>query len=237
MVLFLLLLPRTTGALRIYAISLILTAPFSVVGLSVILKWFNLDNKKQLVAFSIFLLAFLSFSTGIVANAINFATGDIVDFSICFPTDIKKIQESNNLECKWLVYWTYRPDSTIEATLWLLKYHNPNKEVYMDSLLLDKPITPLGEEQIFPFLSAKYGGKMIFKDMKPPHIECIRDVLEKKGFNGYVFLGWHNIADDLIILISKNEKEFLKTSNYSAIFETNGSRIYDCGEGGAIYVQ
>jgi len=230
-----LLLPRTSMALRVLAISLLFTAPFSIVGFSEVIKWLGMvSSKKHLVAFSLFLLVYLSFSAGLVSNIVNTVTGKTSDFSPNRFMDRQRIQGGDNPEAKWFLYWGYRSDPTIVATEWVLKFHNPDKTVYVDLPLYVSPCIRRGSgggvSALSYFLSIeggiRYGGKIVYKDMRPLKMASIKDVLEgrmKKG--GYILLGKYNLAENLLI-IGNGKRLYLKTFDYQSIFGRM-NKIYD----------
>lgn len=230
-----LLLPHTTMALRIFAISLVLTAPFSVVGLSTILKFARFENnRKHLIAFSMLLIMILSFGGGLISNTLNAITGKTVDFSPNKLIDRPEIQKGNNFDAKWFLYWHFRPSCDVNAIEWLLRYHNPNKKIYVDYPLTCAPKTHMGTKAVFRFLSVEYGGRIIYDDMKPPKLASIKTFLEGSGDKGeYILLGYHNVVEDLIIIgkgeTFKKEKQYFKTSDYKNIFNSE-SKIYDVGD-------
>lgn len=228
LILLTMLLPGFTGAFRTFSVSAVLTAPLAVVGFSEIFKRLHLglDHKKCLVAFSLFLTIFLSFKAGLVSNAINTISGEVIDFSLDGHEEYR-IQKSDNLEAKCFLYYNDYSDPSLASIEWLLRHKNSN-ETYMDTPM-SLTLPPQGK--ILPFLSAKYGGRVVYEDMTSPKRVSIKNILKEKKMKrgGYILLGYYNIAEDVIIVKDENDnRQSLKTSDYINLFRSK-NKVYDSG--------
>jgi len=208
---------------RIFGFSLLLAAPLSIRGLSEILKFMKVkEERKHLLAFSLFLFILFAFNYGIIANLVNSVTGEVKDMSLYTP--IETILKSNDLDFKRLAYWEFNceSDSTFNAVKWFFIHQNPNKSIFADFIVHDNHFFDL-------YLPNKYGGKTIHNLIQPKkgNIEYI--LKGRKLEHGYIFLAYHNIWDDFIYV----NKTYYKTSDYLNVFE-GANRVYDSG-GGRIY--
>ena len=234
--LLIMLLPGSFGGLRIFAMSLVLAAPYSVIGFITFLKSLGLKDLKCVAIFSIFLLISLQFNTGVISNIANNIYGKTVDYSHNSPIDREKILKGDNFQAKRKLYEFYPPDSSITGAEWLLTHIISGDTIYADSLLL-RPFyfIPAGGETSFVFLSAKYGGSLVYENMKPPKLAPITTLLiEKRMQKGYLFLTYHNVVDNLIVIEDEHEEyEFYQTSDYISFFEKY-NKVYSNG-GSVVY--
>jgi len=215
------------GMPRIFGFSLLLSAPLTIWGLAEVLKLMGIkEERKHLLAFSLYLFILFAFTYGIVANTVNAVTGEAKDMSLQ-GTFKEKILESDNLRFKRLIYWGWQPDSTYKAVGWFFIHQYPNETLFVDSLVSDSHLFTL-------HLPREYGGKIIC-NLTQPKVKSIENVLKSEIRNGYVFLAYHNLHDNFIYVADKKGNEiYYRTSNYRWIFEKM-SKIYDSG-GGAFYV-
>jgi len=211
------------GMPRIFGFSLLLTAPLAMWGLSEILKLMSVkDERKHLLVFAAFLFVLFAFNYGIVANTINAVTGEARDMSLC-GTFKEKILESDNVHFKRLIYWGWEPDSTIKATAWFFIHQDPERRIYVDSLVADSHLFTL-------HLPREYGGKIVC-NLTQPRTSGIEKVLKSGVRDGYVFLAYHNIHDNFIFVVDKKRNEiYYKTSDYQDIFGKM-NMIYNSGGG------
>lgn len=236
-----LLLPRTSMALRIFSISLVILAPLSIVGFSTFIKLTKLNDIKSidrrcLISFSLLLLIFLLINTGFVSNTI---TKNIKDFNFIDFIDKEKIQRSDDPEAKWFLYWggfNYCPVQNLKSSEWLLRHQIPGRRIYVDDIFIRGLYLRYGNSPtLFAYLP--YGERQVF-NMTHPKTTDITDYLKEKGNvrgGEYIYLGYHNCVEGLIFLRNKTtmDKEFLRVENYSFLFEAE-SKIYN-SEGCTIF--
>ena len=235
LLLSILLLPKAIGALRIFAMSLILTAPFAVYGFFTLFKLFHLNSKYYLVIFSLFLFIFLIFGNGLIASVLNIICNETVDYSSHFLLHRQSIQKGSDPEAKSYLYWGYPHDLTIATNEWILRHKELGKKTYVDSPSLNIFLTRRGGEAGASYVSIKYGNKVVYGDMVSPNLALMDDLLNKEIKNSdYILLRYYNVVENMIIIVdNKGEKTFLKTSNYKNIFISK-LKIYSNG-GGIIY--
>ncbi|AKB74544.1 hypothetical protein MSLAZ_1283 [Methanosarcina lacustris Z-7289] len=226
------ILPHSMGNGRLLSMVLIFASPLCIYSFLFLLKPLKLDHNKALKVFSIFLFVFFIFGSGISSNIINTASGTTVDYSINRQMDRLAIQEGDG-KGKWLLYWPYRLDSTIDATDWFVM-HNSGKPIYLDWCLYYHFITHEGTSDIHKFYNVDYGRKKIFANMVMANKILISDVLSgTKPVNRgeYLFLAHHNTIENSIIIDDKN---IIKTSDYAEHFDE-----MDCiyNDGGNILFQ
>lgn len=202
------------GMPRILGFSLLFTAPLAIWGLSEVLRFLHI-KEKNLLFFSIYLFILFAFASGIVANTINAITGEVKDMSLIsvLPNAVFKenIMECDNLHFKRLIYWGWEPDSTIKATAWFFIHKNPERRIYVDSLVADSHLFTL-------HLPREYGGKIVC-NLTQPRTSGIEKVLKGGVRDGYVFLAYHNIHDNFIFVVDRKGNEtYYKTSDYQNIF-------------------
>lgn len=209
--------PHSMGNSRLLSMVLIFSSPLCICSFLFFLKPLKLDQKKALTVFSIFLFVFFIFGSGISSNIINTVSGTTVDYSINRQMDRLDIQESDG-KGKWLLYWPYRLDSTIDATDWFVM-HNSGKPIYLDWCLYSHFITHEGTSYIYKCYNVDYGKNKIFENMVIANTLLVSDVLNgKRPINNgdYLFLAYHNVVENSIIL---NEQTSIKTSNYTEHFD------------------
>jgi len=90
------------------------------------------EERKHLLAFSLYLFILFAFTYGIVANTVNAVTGEAKDMSLQ-GTFKEKILESDNLRFKRLIYWEWQPDSTYKAVGWFFIHQYPNESFLLIS--------------------------------------------------------------------------------------------------------
>ncbi|MCX7640648.1 MAG: DUF2206 domain-containing protein [Pyrinomonadaceae bacterium] len=216
-----LLLPRIMGTVKIYAVSLVLLAPFSFLGFSLILKILNRaikhkERKRYDLHFSIFLLIFLLFGSGFVSGTVEILTNKTFD-----PAD----------PINW---WPVPNQQDVYATEWLLLRH-ANGKLYVDDVFRECMFVKgggfrprFGDSFNFPL---EYAGKKVY-EIKPIRTSSLRIYLEKEGEveqGSYVYLGYHNTIYNFIGIINEDgEKIPLKTDENFNLFIKN-SKIYDNG--------
>jgi len=209
------------GMPRIFGFSLLLTAPLSIWGLSEILRLIGIKaERKHLLIFSLYLFILFVFTYGIVANSINIITGEARDLSL--HGRIKEtILESNNLEFKRFIYWGWQPDSAFKAASWFFVHQNPNKDVYVDSLIrtCGQP-TCLRLEIVLP---REYGGRII-SNLTQPKVGKMESILEGNWRSGYIFLSYHNTRENFIVI----GEDIYMTSDFKDIF-SQLNKVYDSG--------
>lgn len=219
--LMILLLPKVMGTVRIYAISLLLLAPFSISGFSLLLNGLlrlgktKEKTKKKMchILFSILLLLLLLFGSGFISTVMTKVTHKSFD-----PTN----------PMNW---WTVPNWYDIQATEWLLLHHGYDK-LYLDEIFSHMMFVRggafTGGNFNFPI---EYAGKKVY-NFKPLRTLPIKDFLE--GENGieqrsYIYLGYHNILQNFIGIKTETGKKIpLRTSNYLSQFEEQ-SKIYNNG--------
>ena len=219
------------GTVRIFGFSLLLTAPLAIIGFSEVLRVIgHKEERKHLLAFSIYLFILFAFTYGFVANSINFITKDVKDMSL--HGNIKeKILESDNIYFKHLIYWDIyfkrQPDSICKAVVWFFIHQRSNEELFVDSLVLGSYLFTL-------HLPREYSG-VIVCNLTQPNVKDIGKILRGEIREGYVFLAYHNLHDNFIYVADMKGNEFYyRTSNYKWIFEKM-NKIYDsCG--GTFYI-
>ncbi len=116
---------------RIFHITLILLAPFSVVGLRTILKSSNNQNaaNKHLIPFAVLLIVFFLLNSGFVAEFIP------NDYSPNTYINKEKIIASDNIQAKYLLYRDYYvPSQDVQASEWIKNYSDARKRIYSDRL-------------------------------------------------------------------------------------------------------
>ncbi|MEM3549516.1 MAG: DUF2206 domain-containing protein [Candidatus Bathyarchaeia archaeon] len=241
--LMMLFLPYSSGGLRVYAMSLLLTSPSCIVGFKELLRQLGEMllgshilhiNRRYLTIFSIFLCVSLSFNAGLVSNFVNSLSGSVIDFSHNSLIDKQKVQAGNNLDAKVKLYTFYPSDFTIQAAEWLFATHNPSRHIYVDYTLM-RPFQLIrrGGETVFPLLSVNYGGKIVYEDMRPPTLCDLGTILRNSSsLKGYILLAYHNKVEGWMVIEEKAQKFFLNMSNYKGIFE-NMNKIYD-NDGGVV---
>ena len=214
------------GMPRIFGFSLLLTAPLAIWGSSEILRMIGIkEERKHLLAFSIYLFILFAFTYGFIANSINIITGGAKDISL-YGNIKEKILEGDNIYFKRLIYWRWQPDSTYKAVKWFFIHQHPNEVLFVDSLILDSHLFTL-------HLPREYGGKIC--NLTQPKVKNIENILKGETRLGYVFLAYHNLRDNFIYVADKKGNEFYyRTSDYRWIFEKM-SKIYD-SSGGAFYI-
>ncbi|AKB19815.1 MULTISPECIES: DUF2206 domain-containing protein [unclassified Methanosarcina] len=220
------ILPHSMGNGRLLSMVLIFASPLCIYSFLFFLKPLKLDHNKTLTIFSIFLFVFFIFGSGISSNIINTVSGTTVDYSINRQMDRLAIQESDGTG-KWLLYWPYRLDSTIDATNWFVT-HNSGKHIYLDWCLYNHFITHEGTSEIHRCYNVDYGRKKIFENMVMANRVLFTEVLRgiKPINNGeYLFLIQHNTVENSIII---DEQTVLKTSDYKDHFEEMNN-IYNNG--------
>ena len=216
--LFVLLLPRIMGTVRIYAVSLLLLSPFSFIGFSLLLNKFSqavrtTKGNRHANFFSVFLLLLLLFGSGFISNIEKKVTNTPFD---------------PNEPINW---WPIHNQQDIEATEWLLSRHVGGK-LYVDEILGHRMYVKGGAftEGSFNF-PLVYAGREVY-NMKPIKVSSLKDYLEKDdqvSHGYYLYLGYHNTVYNFIGTINETgERVPLKTSDYLYLFE-RGNRIYDNG--------
>ncbi len=218
------LLPMTMISTRIFSVVLVFTSPFVIKAFMTFLR--RLGEENCLKYFSLLLLIFLLFGSGIISNIINLSSGKVSDYSLNRQMDKLQIQRGEG-EGKWLLYWSYREDSTITASGWFVRH--VNDKVYIDWGFRSHFLIKEGScsSSIRRYFNVSYGGKILYEDLTNPKKGSLSDVLlGKKRINEgeYIFLEYPNIVENTII----TEKGWLKTSDYSNIF--NGmNKLYTTG--------
>ena len=225
------------GTARIFGFSLLLTAPLAILGLSEILRIIGVkEERKYLLAFSIYLFILFAFTYGFVANSINAITGEVKDMAL-YGNIREKILESDNIYFKRLIYWDiylysidywdWQPYSTYKAIGWFFVHQHPNEVLFVDSLVLGSYLFTL-------LLPREYGG-VIVCNLTQPKVKNIGNILKGEVEMGYIFLAYHNLHDNFIYVVDKKGNEFYyRTSDYRWVFEKI-SKIYD-SSGGAFYI-
>lgn len=215
------------GMPRIFGFSLLLTAPLAVLGVFKLLELIKIGKENRLLFFSVFLFILFAFTYGIVANSVNYITGELEDRSL-HGMERKGMLKTDNLHIKRLVYWGWQPKSTHETARWIFTYHKLNEPVYRDTLLTGGPGYFLLNLQ----LPKRYGNEVI-TSLTQPKLKDIKEVLDTGMKYGYVFLGNHNVNDNFIYVADETNATYYKTSDYKDVF-TKMNKIY-ANSGGIIY--
>jgi hypothetical protein len=210
---------------------LIFSAPLCIFCFLFFLKPLKLDQNKTLAVFSIFLFVFFIFGSGVSSNIINTVSGNTVDYSLNRQMDRLVIQESDGIG-KWVLYWSYRLDYTVDATDWFTK-HNSGKPVYLDWCMYYHFITHEGTSDIYKFYNTTYKGKKIFENIVTPNKREISYLLNgtlTMNSGDSLFLSHHNIIENSIII---DEQSVIKTSDsaeqfseMNCIYNNGGNIIY-----------
>lgn len=198
---------------RIFHITLILLAPFSVIGLKVILR--RLSNQlasKHLISFAGLLTVFFLFNCGFIAEFIP------NDYSPNAYINKEKIVASDNIQAKYLLYRDYYvPSQDVQASEWIQKYGRTDTKVYGDLLGLR-------------ILTASKYGKLPeeIRESLPKTVSLNENKeLEK---DSYVFLAYHNIVEKLVFVIENRSINAFSLDKLSlkdtSIIYNNGYSIF-----------
>ena len=170
---------------RIFHITLISLAPFSVIGLKVMLR--RLSDKlanNHSIFFAGLTIVFFLFNCGFIAEFIP------NDYSPNTYIHKKKIMSSDNIQAKYLLYRDYyEPSQDVQASEWIQKYGKTDTKLYTDSLGWKKLRT------------SKYGK--LPEEMRLPKLVLLNENVEwEKDF--YLFLAHHNNVEKLVFIIERN---------------------------------
>lgn len=198
---------------RIFHITLILLAPFSVIGLKVILGRFgNQIASKHLILFAGLLIVFFLLNSGFIAEFIP------NDYSPNAYVNKEKIIASDNIQAKYLLYRYYVPSQDVQASEWIKEYGETAWRVYCDRLS-------------WRILTAsKYGQLPEEIKKRLPKGVILRENTQIKE-DSYVFLAYHNTVEKLVFVIEKSVRSFnqneLPFKDMSKIYNNGDSIIYN----------
>jgi len=196
---------------RIFHITLILLAPFSVIGLKIMFGHLGIKN-EYLIAFAALVSVFLLLNSGFVAE---FFPNDYSPNSL---VNKKKIMEENNIYGKQILYRLgYMPPENVQASEWMMECSNTKAKVYSDrigwSILKTSKYGQLPEE---------------IGESLPQPILLDKDTIIDNS--SYVFLGCHNNIEKLLF-VNPKELVFLSLDrvpleDMSKIYDNGGSTIF-----------
>ena len=209
------LLPISGGfdTSRIFHITLILLAPFSVIGLKVILGRFgNQIASKHLILFAGLLIVFFLLNCGFIAEFIP------NDYSPNAYINKGKIIASDNIQAKYLLYRDYYvPSQDVQASEWIKEYGETAWRAYCDRLS-------------WGILTASKYGQLPeeIKERLPKGVILCENTEIKEG--SYIFLAYHNTVEKLVFVIEKSVRSFnqneLPLKDMSKIYNNGDSIIY-----------
>jgi uncharacterized membrane protein len=211
------LLPISGGfdTFRIFHLSLILLAPFSVIGLKFALR--NAKGKnadKHLILFAGLSVVFFLLNSGFIAEFIP------NDYSSNAYINKEKIIKGDNIQAKYLLYRQYyMPEQNLQCGEWIKSHGDLDKELYVDILTVAGKV----------LISSRFG--QLPEEIKLPSIVVLNKNI-KLVENSYIFLAYHNTIEKQIFILEKNSIVSYSTKDLSQ----NISRIYDNGAGKILYV-
>lgn len=197
---------------RIFHITLILLAPFAVIGLRVIVKKLS-DRvaKKHLIIFACLLVVFFLLNCGFVSEVIT------KDYSPNAYVNKRTIIMSDNIQAKYLLYRDYYvPDQDIQASEWIKKYGDTSMVIYFDGL---------GGRRLW---ASKYG--MLPEEIKkslPKGAILSKNVNFESG--SYVFLAYYNTIEGLVFVVNNSVTSFVTSFNLKDLHLEHMNKIYDNG--------
>jgi uncharacterized membrane protein len=200
---------------RIFHLTLILLAPFSVIGLKIALK--RLSNRiasKHLILFAGLLAIFFLLNSGFIPEFIP------NDYSPNAYINKEKIIASDNIQAKYLLYRDYYvPDQSIQSSEWIKNYSDTSKRIYSDILgsgvLRSSRFGQLPEE---------------IRRTLPPVVILDKNMELKEDC--YVFLAYHNSVEKRIFVIEEGSITSYSTDD----LPKNMSKVYDNGAGKVFFV-
>jgi uncharacterized membrane protein len=211
------LLSRVAAPDRFYHISLLLLAPFCIIGgietirkIAIIIK--NTVKKDFIIKiFSIFLMIFFLFNAGIISELI---TKDFPGPSILISK--KRVEETGTVEEKFYFYNFYIPDYDFYSANWLSKYRDVKKRIFVD---FNRDWTT----------TLPYGMLGTFRSTSIHSNTYLLDNLSKKE-DAYIYLGYFNVVDKVVITCQLPLTFFyideLKLEDKNKVYTNGGSEIY-----------
>ena len=218
---FTLLPVGTQSSMKPFFISSVVVAPFCIFGLKAILNnlsklselfnnRFKMNDRYVLTYFSLFLLIFLIFNGGIFSEVIP------NDYSPNALINKEHIKEGSNIYAKEYLYRNcYIPIYNVFGWDWIIRNKDETGKIYLDWALSRTVLKVTWATWSFLKAGSPPSTGPLLKDQQPEE--------------GYILLGYHNIADGIVIeqqLTDSFSIRELQLSNKNKIYDNGGSEIY-----------
>lgn len=207
------LLPGSMSPTRMYAFSLLMAAPLAVIGLQSLTGLVGellshvkiYVNLNPYMIFSGILALLLIFGSGVASNIVNYHTSNLTDYSSNKQIDRPFLEESGPSDAAWLLYWSWRHESTITSCDWFQRHCDNNAVVFCDQTLNSHFIVPEGTSNIISLFGMEYANKKLFEYKTPFRIASLDSLLNDVQLNqltdgDYIMLIYHNVHGEYYII-------------------------------------
>jgi len=202
----------TFDTMRILHITLILLAPYFIIGIKATLeKIKNIKNPDKCIVLStLIIITFFLLNSGLIADVIT------KDYSPNSLINKEMIMRGSNMQAKFYLYEQgYRPRYDVEGSEWVRKYASVDTVIYCDYIgwrVLEM---------------SKYGQlpEEIAKQL--PRRIILNKNSKLRGLS-YVFLAYHNNIERIIFIRELMEIRYFNAELLIKVLEKN-NKIYDNG--------
>ena len=206
---------------RVLMITLVLLAPFFVLGIRVVIEFlrFDISNKHIYVVLALFLMIFLLLNSGFISETV------LKDYAPSAFISKNRIMKSNDINAKtYLFKEEYKSPEDFLASAWILTRGSPEKTVYGDHFMI--------WQRLRYRLDYVPEYNLVLMGKEKPTIKLLEE--NTTVMNGdYIILGYHNLKEGILI------KQYYPSSHYysisaihsilvssNKIYTNSGSEIY-----------